>query len=91
MWNRDQVRSLMDSLYHKHPVGSLLVWVTTADATASRGAGARRHEVKLLLDGLRRITSLYGIITGKPPQFFDGNARAFTKRSEPGGPTPARR
>jgi len=35
VWNRDQVRGLMHSLYHKHPVGGLLVWVTkteTADA-----------------------------------------------------------
>jgi uncharacterized protein with ParB-like and HNH nuclease domain len=23
VWNRDQVRALMDSLYRKHPVGSL--------------------------------------------------------------------
>jgi len=28
VWNRDQVRGLMYSLYRKHPVGSLLVWVT---------------------------------------------------------------
>lgn len=34
--------------------------------------------VKLLLDGQQRITSLYGIIRGKPPQFFDGNAQSFT-------------
>jgi hypothetical protein len=26
--NRDQARGLMDSLYHRHPVGSLLVWET---------------------------------------------------------------
>jgi hypothetical protein len=25
VWNRDQVRGLVDSLYRKHPVGSLLV------------------------------------------------------------------
>ncbi len=34
--------------------------------------------VKLLLDGQQRITSLYGIVRGKPPRFFDGNPRAFT-------------
>ena len=34
--------------------------------------------VKLLLDGQQRITSLYGIIRKKPPQFFDGNERSFT-------------
>ena len=33
--------------------------------------------MKLLLDGQQRITSLYGIIRGKPPQFFDGNAQTF--------------
>jgi hypothetical protein len=32
----------------------------------------------LLLDGQQRITSLYGIIRGKPPPFFDGNSQAFT-------------
>lgn len=35
--------------------------------------------VKLLLDGQQRITSLYGIIRGKAPQFFEGNVQAFTK------------
>jgi hypothetical protein len=34
--------------------------------------------VKLLLDGQQRMTSLYGVIRGKPPKFFDGNAKAFT-------------
>jgi hypothetical protein len=34
--------------------------------------------VKLLLDGQQRITSLYGVVRGKPPKFFDGNAQAFT-------------
>ena len=33
--------------------------------------------VKLLLDGQQRITSLYGVVRGEPPAFFDGNAQAF--------------
>jgi hypothetical protein len=79
VWNRDQVRSLMDSLYRKHPVGSLLVWVTKTEASTSRGDGPLAPgSVKLLLDGQQRITSLYGIMRGKPPQYFDGNAQAFT-------------
>jgi uncharacterized protein with ParB-like and HNH nuclease domain len=28
VWNRDQVRGLMESLYRKHPVGGLFVWAT---------------------------------------------------------------
>ncbi len=78
VWNRDQVRSLMDSLYHEHPVGSLLVWVTNADGVIHRGdADLAAGAVKLLLDGQQRITSLYGIIRGKPPAFFQGNESAF--------------
>ena len=79
VWNRDQVRALMDSLYRRHPVGSLLVWSTpTEDASSRNDQQLAPGEVKLLLDGQQRITSLYGIIRGEPPPFFDGNARAFT-------------
>ena len=37
VWNRDQVRALMDSLYRKHPVGSLLVWVTESKSADHKG------------------------------------------------------
>ena len=30
VWNSDQVRGLLRSLYRRHPVGGLLVWVTEA-------------------------------------------------------------
>lgn len=78
VWNREQVRGLMDSLYRKHPVGGLLVWVTSSDAAKFRGeeSGAP-GTVKLLLDGQQRITSLYGIIRGTPPSFFKGDKRSF--------------
>jgi len=47
----------MDSLYKRHPVGSLLVWVTKADAAPARGDGnLAPGVVKLLLDGQQRIT-----------------------------------
>jgi uncharacterized protein with ParB-like and HNH nuclease domain len=39
VWNRDQVRGLMDSLYRKHPVGSLLVWTTKTENADARGDG----------------------------------------------------
>jgi len=79
VWNRDQVRGLMFSLYRKHPVGSLLVWVTKTETADARGEQPLTPgTVKLLLDGQQRITSLYGIVRGKPPKFFDGNVQAFT-------------
>src|SRR5699024_11198913 len=79
VWNRDQVRGLFDSLYRGHPVGSLLVWATESKTAEHRGDGQLAAGiVKLLLDGQRRITSLYGVIRGKAPKFFDGDERAFT-------------
>ena len=44
VWNRDQVRGFMDSLYKKHPVGSLLVWVTRTAGADSRG-GSRGSQI----------------------------------------------
>ncbi|MDQ7264056.1 DUF262 domain-containing protein [Paracoccus sp. PS-1] len=79
VWNRDQVRGLFDSLYRRHPVGGLLVWATESKTAAHRGDGTLAAGiVKLLLDGQQRMTTLYGVVRGKPPKFFDGNAQAFT-------------
>jgi hypothetical protein len=79
VWNRDQVRGLFDSLYRRHPVGGLLVWATEAKTAAHRGDGpVAAGIVKLLLDGQQRMTSLYGVVRGRPPRFFDGNVQAFT-------------
>ena len=36
VWNRDQVRGLIESLYRRHPVGSLLVWVTKSEGAEAR-------------------------------------------------------
>jgi hypothetical protein len=79
VWNRDQVRGLFDSLYKRHPVGGLLVWATESQTATHRGDGQlAAGVVKLLLDGQQRMTSLYGVVRGKPPKFFDGNAQAFS-------------
>jgi len=78
VWNRDQVRGLFDSLYRRHPVGGLLVWATESKTAVHRGDGQlTAGVVKLLLDGQQRMTSLYGVVRGQPPKFFDGNAKAF--------------
>ena len=80
VWRRNQVRGLFESLYRRHPVGGLLVWATEAETTEHRGDGpVVAGIVKMLLDGQQRLTSLYGVIRGKPPKFFDGDERSFTK------------
>lgn len=79
VWNRDQVRGLFDSLYRKHPVGGLLIWATESKTAVYRGNGdIASGVIKLLLDGQQRMTSIYGVVRGKPPKFFDGNVLSFT-------------
>ena len=78
VWNRDQVRGLFNSLYRRHPIGGLLVWSTESKSAAARGDGHLAPGiVKLLLDGQQRMTTLYGVVRGRPPSFFDGNAKTF--------------
>ena len=78
VWNRDQVRSLFASLYRGYPVGGFMTWNTRAEsATASGGPVRVDGTVKLLLDGQQRATTLYGVIRGQPPEFFEGNKDMF--------------
>ncbi|MGV9611247.1 DUF262 domain-containing protein [Nocardia xishanensis] len=79
VWNRDQVRGLLRSLYLEHPVGGLLFWETDSDDISYRGdsraaAGPRR----LLLDGQQRVTTIYGVVRGTPPPFFEGDPKTFS-------------
>ena len=79
VWNRDQVRDLMRSLYLGYPVGSLLTWETQADGALVRGEAVATPALRvLILDGQQRITSLYGITRGRPPAFFQGDERSFS-------------
>lgn len=34
-----------------------------------------QNRVGALHDGRQSLTSLYGVVRGKPPKFFDGNTR----------------
>jgi hypothetical protein len=79
VWNREQVRRLMRSLYLGYPVGGLLTWETRAGDAVARGEGAAGPAFRvLILDGQQRITSLYGITRGRPPAFFHGDDKAFS-------------
>lgn len=78
VWNRDQVRGLMRSLYRSYPVGGLLMWETTSEDITVRGAAVGSGTRQLLLDGQQRVTSMYGVIRGTPPPFFEGDVSSFT-------------
>jgi len=56
-----------------------LVWATESKSANHRGDGQLASGVvKLLLDGQQRMTTLYGVLRGRPPRFFDGNPATLT-------------
>lgn len=80
VWNRDQIRGLMRSIYRGYPVGTLLVWETDGAAQAVRGRVPGSPGItQLLLDGQQRVTTLYGIVRGRAPSFFEGDPAVFRR------------
>lgn len=78
VWNRDDVKELMLSLYKEYPIGNLLIWDTVANPEDVKGAQQLSGGMnQLLLDGQQRVTTLYGVIRGKRPAFSDANPKVF--------------
>ena len=77
VWNRDQVRGLMQSLYRKHPTGHLLIWRTYKPSLVRGGEAARDGHSLLLLDGQQRLTTLYVLFKGEAPPFYEGESLFF--------------
>jgi hypothetical protein len=67
----------MRSLYLGYPVGGLLVWETETSANDVRGVSEAVGNRTLLLDGQQRLTTLYGVVRGFPPKFFEGDKNTF--------------
>lgn len=77
VWNSDQVRGLIQSLYRKHPTGHLLIWKTYKPSPVRGGTAAKEGHSLLLLDGQQRMTSLYVLFEGEPPPFYEGEELFF--------------
>ena len=77
VWNRDQVRGLMQSLYRGHPTGHLLIWRTYKPSLVRGGGVAHDGHSLLLLDGQQRLTTLYVLLKGEAPRFYEGESLFF--------------
>ena len=77
VWNRDQVRGLMQSLYRGHPTGHLLIWRTYSPSRVRGGAAPLDGHSLLLLDGQQRLTTLFVLFRGKAPRFYEGESLFF--------------
>src|SRR3990170_2674360 len=72
VWTSTQVRKYLASLYRGYPTGSFLIWKTPNPGLV-RGASSDTDggAFQLILDGQQRLTSLYTLLKGEPPPFYD--------------------
>jgi hypothetical protein len=77
VWNGDQVRGLVQSLYRKHPTGHFLIWKTSHPTKVRGGEVSQDGHSLLLLDGQQRLTSLFVLFEGKAPPFYEGESLFF--------------
>lgn len=71
-WNREDVRSFLESVFNDYYVGSFLLWEATEDPNLAvepiKGVEKNTHKVdQIILDGQQRMTALYYAI--KTPDF----------------------
>src|SRR4029077_17108250 len=72
VWERSKVAKLLDSIYHEFPIGSFFFWITPQEykslykdiADLRLPTPADYEQIKMILDGQQRITSLYVVANG---------------------------
>jgi hypothetical protein len=76
VWTSTQVREYLASLYRGYPTGSFLLWKTPNPGLV-RGNPTEDAAFQLILDGQQRLTSIYALVTGNPPPFYEGEELYF--------------
>jgi len=72
VWKREDAKKLIDSLIKEYPAGTILTW-ETANPPELKGPheyNEQQGAVKLILDGQQRVTTLYMLITGNIPSYY---------------------
>lgn len=72
VWNREQAKQLLVSLFKKYPVGGLLVWNTDSPPKLKNidDLPERLGTVQVLLDGQQRLTTLHMLTSGDIPAYY---------------------
>jgi hypothetical protein len=79
VWSQTQVREFVRSLYRGYPTGSFLIWKTPDPGLirADTPVGDDSKYFNLILDGQQRLTSIYTLVTGEAPPFYEGEKLFF--------------
>jgi uncharacterized protein with ParB-like and HNH nuclease domain len=92
VWDADMVAYLMDSIYKKYPIGSLLLWRTRERLKFEKDLGPFKlperdpdFPIDYVLDGQQRITSIFGVFQTElhPVSSADWSNVYFDYRANP--------
>jgi Protein of unknown function DUF262 len=72
VWTLEQAKQLMVSLFRGYPTGSFLFWKTTNPSELKNTSilGDKLGATSVILDGQQRLTTLYLLIKGKIPPYY---------------------
>ena len=75
VWTSGKVKEYFQSLYLGYPTGTFLVWKAKNPPKMRGDILDDNHNFKqLILDGQQRLTTLYVLLKGKKPPWFEGKA-----------------
>ena len=73
VWKREDAKDLIGSLIKEYPTGTMLTWETNnpPELKGTWRYNEKQGAVKLILDGQQRITTLYMLIRGEIPPYYN--------------------
>ena len=72
-WTSEQVKKYFLSLYRGYPTGAFLIWKAEAPSKLKGATGSSDQTfTRLILDGQQRLTTLYTVLKGSPPNWIEG-------------------
>ena len=73
VWKRVDAKNLLSSLIKDYPTGTMLTWETNSppELKGDHKYDPKQGSVKIILDGQQRITTLYILMTGNIPPYYN--------------------
>ncbi|KAF5430100.1 hypothetical protein C5S42_00710 [Candidatus Methanomarinus sp.] len=75
IWKKNQILTLLESIYEGYPIGSLLFWLTNEKMKSEKEIGGFDlpptpdvYPRNYVLDGQQRLTSIYGVLNWEDPK-----------------------
>lgn len=82
VWTLEQSKELIASLFLEYPTGSILVWETDNPPEIKNDAVRREKMgwISVLLDGQQRLTTLYLLLKGEIPPYYNESDITYDPR-----------